>query len=389
MSSAMPLPLERHPAELQPLLGYEFFVVDPQSGRPRELSQAYGPEAERQFLARLDDLAYDIAKLLEQLKSEPGAASPAAPPKGTVYLAETSYDLREEREAVKRDLLRQGFEVLPDRSLPLVAGDLETALAEALGRCTLSVHLFGRGYGVVPDGATRSMVVLQLEAAMRRDAPGFSRLLWIDPSQPGLEVEDARQRELLDRLRTDPAVHQGSELLEITLEDLQARIYRKLLPPEPKKEKPPAAAQPATGRPARVYLLCDQEDQEAIRPLEDRLFDLGMEAVLPLFAEDEAEARLDHEENLASCDAILVYYGAAGEPWLRRKLREIQKCAGQGRERPLLAQGIYLAPPTNPQKERFRTLEAMVLNGLGDGGESGEALDPFLDAIRQAKDSSP
>src|SRR6185436_10112730 len=93
-----PVPPEQHPHEVQPLLGYEFYVVDQQSGRPRELFQAYGPDAERAFLAKLDDLAYDIARLLELLRSNGSETASPAASKGTVYLAETSFDLREERE---------------------------------------------------------------------------------------------------------------------------------------------------------------------------------------------------------------------------------------------------------------------------------------------------
>src|SRR6185295_20171250 len=90
--------------------------------------------------------------------------------------------------------------------------------------------------------------------------------------------------------------------------------------------------------------------------LEDFLFNQGFEVVLPLFDEDETQARIDHEESLCTCDAILVFYGETGEPWLRRKLRELQRSAALGREKPLLARGIYVAAPITPQKERFRTL---------------------------------
>ncbi|HSS51221.1 MAG TPA: hypothetical protein VLX28_19950 [Thermoanaerobaculia bacterium] len=383
-----PVPLENHPAELQPFLGYEFYVVDPQSGRPRELAQAYGPEAERQLLVRLDDLAYDISRLLERIKSDDGQRQDAEPQKATVYLAETSFDLREDRESVKRDLVRNGFRVLPDRPLPLIAGELEAFVREELANCALSIHLVGNGYGVVPEGETRSTVVLQHEVAAGRSAAGLTRLIWL---RHGPEVEDARQRDFLEHLRTDPAVHAGAELLEIPLEDLKSLIHRKLEPPEPKREprqEKENAAAPGPDGPARIYLLCDQQDEEAARTLEGFLFDRGFEVVLPLFAEDEAEARLDHEESLSSCDAVLLYYGEAGEPWLRRKLRELQKSAGLGREKPLLARGIYLAPPVTPQKERFRTLEALVLRGPAEGF-SPAALDPFLAEIERQRQAAP
>ena len=40
-----PTPVERHPTEVQGLLGYEFFTTDRETGRARELDQLFGPEA--------------------------------------------------------------------------------------------------------------------------------------------------------------------------------------------------------------------------------------------------------------------------------------------------------------------------------------------------------
>ncbi|MFP5284715.1 MAG: hypothetical protein ACLGI9_03155, partial [Thermoanaerobaculia bacterium] len=306
-----PVPHERHPESLQPLLGYEFYVTDPQTGRPRELSHFFGPESERQFLARLDDLAWDICQLLQLLKENSRETQASTVPKATVYLAETSFDLREEREAIRRDLLRNGFEVLPDRPLPLVASELEAFVRDQLARCALSIHLIGRGYGVVPDGATRSVVAVQHDRAAAQQ--GLARLIWLPP---GIEVEDERQRTFLEHLRTAPGVHAEAELLEISLEDLKSRIHLKLAPPEPRKEK--AAAPAAGGGPVRIYLICDQADVEAVHPVEDFLFDQGFEVLPTLFDEDEAQARIDHEESLCSCDAVLLFQGQASEMWLRR-----------------------------------------------------------------------
>jgi hypothetical protein len=372
-----PVPAERFPPEVQSFLGYEFYVVDPQSGRPRELSQAYGPEAGRAFLTKLDDLAYDITQLLELLRQNGNGGKPQER-RGTVYLAETSFDLREEREAIKRDLTRNGYEVLPDQPLPLVGGDFASFVRAQLGRCNLSIHLIGKNYGVVPEGETRSIVVLQHEIATERSAAGgLSRLIWLPP---GLTVEDERQRELIEYLHTAPSVHAAAELLEVPLEDLKTVIYSQLAPPESAKKAAPAARKELT----HIYLVCDQPDLEAVRPLEDFLFNRGFEVALPLFDEDEAQARSDHEESLCSCDAALFFYGEAGEPWLRRKLRELQKSAGLGREKPLLARGIYVGGPPTPQKERFRTLEATVLREPADGF-SADVLAPFLAEIAQAR----
>jgi hypothetical protein len=377
-----PVKAERLPEQVQPMLGYEFFVYD-EAGRPRELSQEYGGK-DRAFMTRLDDLAYDIAQLLDQM-SNGHAIEAVAASKGTVFLAETSYDLREPREEIKRDLIRNGYEVLPDRALPLVAPELDAVVREELLRSKVSIHLIGRNYGIVPEGATQSVVARQQALAAEVAATGaLSSVIWLPQ---GLEIDDERQRSFVQHLQTSPAVHAAAELLQVPVEDLKSIIYRKLAPPPPAVVKAATAPASTEEEHLRVYVLCDQLDAEATRPLEDYLFGAGFEVILPFFDEDETQARLEHEENLRSCDAILLYYGAGDELWLRRKLRELQKSAALRREKPWLGRGIYIGAPVTPQKERFRTHEAMLIHEPPSGFDPS-ALAPLLGAIAEARRAS-
>ena len=380
------IPLEQHPRELQEVLGYDFFVVDPESGRARELSQTSGPDESRQYWARLDDLAHDITEALGLLESSaPGSAAAsdgADEERPTVYLAETSFDLKNERDAIKRELTGHGYRVLPDRPLPLIAPESEALIREDLDRCRLSVHLVGHNYGIVPEGSTRSLVVLQNEYAIERGAAGdFARLIWMPPD---LETDDERQRRFLDSLLTDPRIQEGADILETPLEDFKSAIHRKLAPPEeeePPEEDAAAAAIDAGDDLVRVYLVCDQRDLDQTLPLEDFLYDRGYEVIVPVFDGDEAQVRKDHEENLVICDAILFYYGQGNELWLRRKLREMQKSAAFGRTKPMRAKAIYVAPPESPQKRRVRTREAIVIPQQQDF--SPAALEPFLQQLQR------
>lgn len=372
-----PISLERFPEEVQPMLGYDFFIYD-EAGKAREMAQVKAQGSDRVFLAKLDDLAQDIVKLLEMLRRDEVVVEQTER-KGAVFLAETSFDLRDDREAIRRDLIRNGYEVLPDRPLPLMAGDLDAALREHLLRSKLSIHLVGRNYGMVAEGATHSTVERQqMLASQLASIAGFSSVIWLPP---GLDIEDERHRQFVNRLQTDPAVHAAAELLEVPFEDLKTIIYRKLTPPPAPVVTTPAASHDEL---TRVYLLCDQQDVEATRPIEDFLFDHGFEVMLPVFDEDETQARLEHEEILKSADALLLYYGAASDLWLRRKLRELQKSAGLGREKPWLGRAIYVGAPATPQKERFRTLEAITLHEP-PGGFTPSALDPFLAEVAKAR----
>ena len=64
-----PVPAEKTPGVLQRTFGYEFYRIDPESGRVREFDVVFGPEAEREFWLRLDDLAHDIASVVQESRA--------------------------------------------------------------------------------------------------------------------------------------------------------------------------------------------------------------------------------------------------------------------------------------------------------------------------------
>jgi hypothetical protein len=62
-----PVPLKRQPKELRQLLGYEFYRIDPATGRVREFNKRFGPEAQKDFWIRMDDLAQDMKILRDRI----------------------------------------------------------------------------------------------------------------------------------------------------------------------------------------------------------------------------------------------------------------------------------------------------------------------------------
>jgi Domain of unknown function (DUF4062) len=394
-----PVALDRTSPEMKSLLGYEFFSVDPETGKVRELDEVFGPEAQRQFWLRLDDLAHDICTLLEMLEAADGvtgsdnvlpaddhgptpvpASAPsglrAAAPRGTVYLAETTSDLRDQREALRRDLLQHGYQVLPEHTLPHVADEALAAIQAQLARSRMSIHLIGRHYGVVPEGGELSLIELQHELATTRGQDAdFSRLIWIPA---GLQVQDERQRRIVDRMRTDPRIGDGADLLETYFEDLRTAVQDCLT----RSRTPPPAPEPPAGSAElpRVYLMADERDVAALDPWADALFDEGFEVIRPVYDGDEREIREFHEDSLASCDSAVIFYGSGNELWLRRKLRELQKAAGYGRTKASPTVGICLIGPRTAEKERFRTHEATVLPQW-DGADMS-VLRPLVAAIK-------
>jgi hypothetical protein len=382
-----PVPLDKTPAELRMLLGYEFFRIEPETGKVRELDEIFGAEAQRDFWVKLDDLAHDIVAMLEQIHAddailnhpesasaaglaaaeastepttvrspEPSVAAAAAPSKGSVYLAETTSDLREQRELLRRDLSQHGYTVLPAEPLPHVAEEAEAVIRDTLARCRMSIHLLGRFYSLVPEGGMTSLIEMQHELATTRAADEkFLRLLWLPLGQ---RVTDERQLKVIEQIRLDPRMQHRADLLESEFEDLRTAAQDWL-----KREPKPLAAEPVTasGGVPQLYLIADQRDAELILPWADALFEQRIEVLRPVFDGDESEIRQHHEETLTLCDGVLIFYGAGNELWLQRKLRELQKAPGYGRTKPRPVVGICLVGARTPEKERFRSHDALVI----------------------------
>ncbi len=366
------IPREEHPSALKGLLGYEFFEINPQTGRPNEFRPELGAGAEQKFFAKLEDLAYDIHLLLKMLRGR-GAGAPAPVANGAaVYLAETTSDQREAYDKIRRELQERGCMVLPDVDLPITnAAELRRKIQQALQKSKLSIHLIGQNYGVVPEGETCSLVEIQHELAAAL-APAFTRLIWLPPA---LQTMDDRQQHWLEALRRGEYVQDGADLLETPLEDLRAAILHKLR----NGKQNGISLSPRSG-PARVYLICDQADLPAAQALDDYFYDQGFEVELPAFEGDETRLRETHQEKLQLCDAALIFCGGATDAWLSSKKADLQKAYGWGRQQPFKAQAVYLAGPEASFKQRFRSREVMVMKNFATF--SPDDLRDFVAALK-------
>ena len=202
-----PVRIDQHPEKIQGVLGYEFYNTDPGTGRVKELSQAFGNETERLYWEKLDDLAHDISSFLESLEyPEEGAKTAAVTSSisekaaGNVFLAESSYDTQDFRDSLKRELQGYGYHILPEKQLPLIATALNENLVSNLAESDLTIHLLGENYGVVPEGAQKSIVEIQNDvAASYSTANSIPRFIWIPE---GCEPADERQISFIDKLNS-------------------------------------------------------------------------------------------------------------------------------------------------------------------------------------------
>lgn len=366
------------------LLGFEFYELDPETGRLREYDETFGATARQRFFERIYDLAHEICGVLKVYQPAPGAAAAAARPSGkTVYLAATTAELQPERDKIRRELLERGHRVLPEAPLPLLSSEIEAAVKACLDQSTVAVHLLGRHYGTTPEDAAESVPALQLrwsaEQAQRR---GLSRLVWLPAAG---ETTDERQKKFLIEVQESPQWHVSADLFEGNLTQLKKDLLQKLSPVEKKPAAPPTPVVPTVSAgPARVYLMCETADEPAIEPLEDFLFEQGLEVCLPAGDGGSADADTLHRENLLSCDGVLVFYGSAPRTWVDIKLRDVLKAPGYGRAGPIAVQGVYIAPPLDHRKERFRSHHTHIITAQENFAANAELM-KFVQALKGAR----
>jgi hypothetical protein len=345
---------KKEPDQLRELIGHAFYEME--GDMPVEFSPDVVPAKDPRYWTVLRRLAWDMSTLLAVVKDTPGPITQGLErgPKKFVYLAETTSDLTQEREAVRDELRQRGYGVVPEEKLPAAElQETEAAIQKALGKTALSVHLIGKRYGSSPEDDPRSMIAIQEDMAAKISAkdPSYARLLWMPQGlmTPALEVTDERQRNFITALQN--RISAGGELLQTSIEDLKTRIVEKLSPPAK------AATNKQNGRSKlkQVYLICENRDRSLVRPIKEYLFKQNLE-VITWFDGDAGATLMDyHHKNLRECDAALVYFGNGDEPWVRKNLEDLEKAYGYGREQDWSAAAVYVGAPQNEQKEDFLT----------------------------------
>jgi len=381
-----PVKVEQHPEIIQNILGYDFFTTDPTSGRIRELALINGQPTDRLYWDKLDDIANDIATFLESIETQDnfksqGRLQSLENERLKIYLAESSYETKELRDNLRRELQNSGCEIFPNKQLPFVETSLVENVTSFLDDTELAIHLIGENYGLIPEGTQKSIVEIQNELASTFSLKnGLQRLIWM-PEE--LQPKEERQKLFVNNIKEGGNGIQGADVIISSLESFKEIILDKITAiktskikeivtieneEEPKeiKLKEDCNIKAKKELNGIVYLIHDLLDIDEIKIVENYLFECGLEVLVPLFEGDESDIRNDHIENLKICDAAIIYYGKANELWLRSKMRDFLKISGYGRENPIAVKAIYLGSPNTPAKDQFRSQGTDVINGLSE-----------------------
>jgi hypothetical protein len=372
-------------AEIQDVLDYKFYKKDESSGLFTDLQPEVIQDHIPSYLEKIDAIAQNLVELLKGLRNAHVISSSAAisatgtnagivtqvadPSQVSVYLAETTRDLVEERNRVKTELLQFNCRVLPDQLLPQDADDLGRVLRSYLDQAKLSVHLIGTHYGARPEMEDRSFPHIQYEmAAEMSRARQLTQLVWMPD---GITPKDASQQKFVDYLKNN-----SPEFLRTRLEDLKTEILKKLRPD-------PANGwdDKGEGDAVNVCLFCHEQDLKSVGPLYSHMTVKEMFKVkLPL---KDAQSFCGHKQLLQASDAVLLYYGTADEDWFVNIWRLIQRHISAGRTKPMPAMGIYVGHPPTTEKDLLESDDLVIIKNYDQFTQS--CLTSFVERIRAAK----
>ncbi|MCY2989443.1 MAG: toll/interleukin-1 receptor domain-containing protein [Planctomycetota bacterium] len=296
------------------------------------------------FFKDLTKLAEKIAARLGELGIHVPLANqrPDAKPVATVYLAQTTDDLDDEREELAKDLAQHGFRILPDDALPLEQEGCRRKIYQCLDdNPAVFVQLIGPHAGRRFKSSDETVVTLQYLCAIER-SPKIPILQWHDKVVSIDGIQHDRLKALLSNpdVRTEP------------LEAFKAEVRNKATPPKPRQALLQHGVQHADSQPRKlppaVFVQSDSVDLAAAEQLSKLLTQhLHFRSGWSKSSDDpdEQSAYRDmQQEWLEDCDAIVLLHGIAKAVKIEQLIHRLWKLE-QKRDKPLRLKMLYVGPP--------------------------------------------
>jgi hypothetical protein len=303
-------------------------LKEPMETRPAPFDEVVGfelyePGSERQMQVLARGVAFVLARLRER------AAAPTEQP-NAVFVARTTADFQTERQRL--------IEILQEHGFPVITA--------APARSTVaSIHLLDAH---PPDE--------QLNDLATATALGVPTFVWASSDSSDLETLSKK--------------YHVSHMFHTSFGRFADEVVRTIRP------RPLAKAAART-----IFLACDEKDltDTNLQQIARYLRDGGFAVAMTEFEGDRRQRSQADRDSMAISDAVILFYGAANDAFVRLYIRSLSSVAGG----PLIA--LYISEPQNELKTR--SSQASGLLALGDGGPfRPESLDPLLQRLESRRD---
>jgi hypothetical protein len=361
-------------------LGYKFYHIDPDTNNQIKYVDFTGPGSEKTFWMRLYDLAYDVSKVVAQIDQTQDEIIRITQNLNqfSIFLAFTGEDVQPLRDAVRRELLRNGVKVYPESAYPNDIDSVIKYVKKDLEKCHMTIHMIGSDPANI-TGTNASIIELQNRLAAEYfknlDQMGgggksinLGRFIWISPD---INDHHVKQKLYVEALKKDQEAIYNAEVLEVHIEELKTHINKQL-----ERARLELDANTSKSDTKVIYFIYDKDEADKCIPVEKYLKKKGYEVIKNEFEGDPNQLRDLHRKNLKMCDATLIYYGYHNDKWMRSKLNDMMKSLGMGRDKPISPKGILVDKALQFQEKLDFGKDAMVLTSSGEFNP--DAIEPFL-----------
>jgi len=301
-----------------------------------------------------------------------------------IYLADVGQDLILERDAIKRELKRNGYLVFPEYDLNTEDEHIEDCIKENLSQTRLSVHLVGEDQGKLLKGKGNTLVEFENKIASDfaqrinetnkyRSKNAFNRLIWLASSKKNLSV---KQKLFIENLRKDVANMDTTEVLEIPIEEFKRYIMIRL---EEMAGATSGISIPVDSKKKSIYFICEENQIKDCKPIANLLVKQGYDVVFPDYKGEAVADRNDHTRFLKECDATLIYYGKDNENWIKSKLKDRLKALGLGRQKTKNPTAVIVKDDEGAREKLNVGDEDVIL--VGEKEFTKDGIMPFISQI--------
>jgi hypothetical protein len=313
----------------------------------------------------LTKLRIELGEELKRLRASRFGQPTVASSGPSIFLAETTDDLDDQRQDLDAYARQAGLTVLPETWYPRDdLGAFRERMEADLRQSKLFVQLLSDIPGKKPPGWPSRFPLLQYEQA----------------KSVGLPVLQWRSRELdLEKLKTTFPEHHnlvsGAEVLACGIEEFKSTVVAqatRATKPAPTKSK---------GTNILVFVNYDSLDRPLAEQVCHVLKEEGIGYSMPIVDEDTkpSDVREDLELNLATCDGLILVYGNTPVTWVRRQLAQGRKILSQ-RDNPLAALALMLGPPPEKPDVGYQLPNMLSLDCRG--GLRRDVVTAFASSLR-------
>lgn len=298
----------------------KMFLIDSDTGAVIKGKEFWNKDNFNIFLFKIFDLCNEVIALMPNTEVEV-----ANQVKKAVYLAEPSPDLLGVRDQVRRELLKQGYEVLPRTPYKGSPKEVEKLILENLQKSTLSVHIFGKFYLEPKEGEVSRAEMENKIAAnffsgkkdQKKNLLNFQRIIWMPDN---LTVTNEKQVKLLDQILRDKKLYAGSEIIRSSVEELKDIIIEKLQEEIPKNDGGNSGSGGENHNAQKnIYIVISDKNKDKGESVKEMLESQGCNVVMPIGTDNK------EKKKLRKFDSVLFYYDNENPSWLRSKVCESYK----------------------------------------------------------------